>query len=66
MNLLELSQFECKSIEILCFERTIKLKKFVSNFFQNLTMEDKFKMAASSTVLYFLLYISQFFTVFEK
>jgi hypothetical protein len=64
----ELSQFQCKSIEILGFERTNKLKNIVqvTFFFQNFKMEDKFKMAASITILYFVLYLSQFFTVFKK
>jgi hypothetical protein len=32
----------------------------------NFKMEDKFKMAASTTFLYFVLYLSKFFTVFKK
>jgi hypothetical protein len=35
-------------------------------YFQNLKMEDKFKMVASTTILYSLLFLSQFFTVLKS
>jgi hypothetical protein len=66
-NLPELSQFLCKSIEKLDFETTTKLKNIEEvTLFHTFKIEDKFKMAASTTVIYFVLNLSQFFTLFKK